>query len=402
VAVPLASGGDFSLAVVNVSNPSNLQQVGQLPDIGEVRTMRLAPDGRYLYVGCQYNDLDWEIIDLSNSNSPALVSSNWIGSGVFGFDFSGTTAFVAAGRNILVYDVSNPAQPNLIRSYATPNIALDVKVSGNNLFVSDQTGGFIILQMTDISPPEVFINTPTSSPVYTNTTGTINLSGMADDNLGLVTGSVAGVTWANNQGGSGNASGTTNWSASGIALMPGTNIITVTGFDEVGNSSNATLTVVYQTTNQNQTITFPPIADQSFGDAPITLVAAASSGLPVSFSVVSGSISLSNNVLTLTGAGAVTVQAAQAGNGSFNPATPVDVSFNVATANQSIAFAPLPNHPASDPPFVLTATTSSGLPVYFAILSGPALINSNVVTLVGAGTVTVAAWQADGKTTLLR
>jgi hypothetical protein len=42
----------------------------------------------------------------------------------------------------------------------------------------------------------------------------------------------------------------------------------------------------------------------------------------------------------------------------------------------------------------LTATTSSGLPVYFDFLSGPATLDTNsVVTLLCAGTVTVSAWQ---------
>jgi hypothetical protein len=395
VALPLASGGDNSLAIINVSNPSSLQQIGQLPDIGMVFTMRLAPDNRYLYVGCYNADLSWKIIDLENSNSPVLVSSNYVGSAVSGFDFSGTTVYIAAGRNILVYDVSNPAQPKLVRSYTTPNFALDVKVSGNTLFVSDQTAGLITLKLTDIDPPEVFVTAPTSSPIYTNTTGTLNLSGNADDNLGLVQGAVAGVTWANNQGGGGNATGTTNWSVNGITLLPGTNILSVTATDTSGNSSNATLTVIYQTANQNQTITFPAIADHTFGDAPIPLVAAASSGLPVTFNVVSGPAILTNsNVLTLTCAGAVTVQANQAGNGSFNSAPPVNVSFNVAKANQSIAFAPVSVKSASDAPFALTATTSSGLPVYFDIVSGLAVVDTNIVTLLGGGAVTVRAWQS--------
>ena len=176
-------------------------------------------------------------------------------------------------------------------------------------------------------------------------------------------------------------------------LLPGTNILTATAFDATGNSSNATLTVVYQTTNQTQTITFLGIADCTFGGAPIPLVAAASSGLPVNFSVVSGPASLSNNVLALTGAGAVTVQANQPGNGSFNPATPVQVSFTVARANQSVAFVPVPAKSVSDAPFVLSATASSGLPVTFAIISGPATVASNLVTVNGAGVVMVRASQ---------
>jgi uncharacterized repeat protein (TIGR02543 family) len=395
VAVPVATGSDFSLAVVNVSNQSSLQQLGQIPDIGVADAMRLAPNNRYLYVGCYQSDLSWKIIDLANSSAPVMVSSNYVGAGVFGFDFSGTTAFVAAGTGILVYDVSNPSQPLLVRSYSTPTTPSGIRVSGNTLYVADNSGGVTTLSLSDITPPEIFITAPTSSPTFTNTTGVLNLSGTADDNLGLVQGSVANVAWANNQGGSGMATGTTNWSATNITLIPGINILTVTATDASGNSSNATLTAIFLTPNQNQTITFPAIAGHIFGDPAIILDAAASSGLPVTFSVVSGPAALtSSNVLTLNGAGTVTVQANQPGNSSYNPAPSTNISFTVASANQSIVFAPIPNHSAGDPPFALTATTSSGLPVYFNVLSGPAALNSsNYITLLGAGTVNILAWQ---------
>jgi hypothetical protein len=98
-------------------------------------------------------------------------------------------------------------------------------------------------------------------------------------------------------------------------------------------------------------------------------------------------------MLTLTGAGAISVEASQPGNGAFNAATPVDVSFNVAKANQSIAFTPVQNQSAGGPPFALAATASSGLPVYFNIVSGPAVLSGNVITVLGSGTVAVNAWQ---------
>jgi hypothetical protein len=354
--------------------------------------MKLSPGNRYLYVGGQYSDLSWKIIDLANSSLPVLVSSNYIGAAVFGFDFSGSTAFLATGTGVQVYDVSNPTHPQLLRSYSTPTVPQDIRVSGNDLCVADARGGLSILALVDLNPPEAFITSPTSSSVWTNSTGTMNLSGTADDGLGLVQGAVVGVTWANNQGGGGNAMGTTNWSVTDIALLLGTNVLTVTAFDGAGNSSNATLTVTYQAASQNQAITFPAVADHTFGDRPITLVAAASSGLPVSFSVVSGAASLSNNVLTLTGAGAVTVQANQPGNASFNPAAAVNVSFNVAKADQSVTFPVLGDRSASDPSFSITASASSGLQVFFAV-SGPATVNSNLVTLLGGGTVAIMAWQ---------
>ena len=186
-----------------------------------------------------------------------------------------------------------------------------------------------------------------------------------------------------------------NWYVPSIALYPGTNILTVTAYDAAGNSGTDILAVIYQTANQNQTITFPAIGDHTFGDVPITLAAAASSGLPVNFSVISGPAMLtSSNVLTLTGAGSVTVQASQPGNSSYNAAPATNVSFTVSRADQAISFGPIPAKSAGDAPFALTATTSSGLPVYFNIVSGPAVLDTNnVVTLLGGGTVTASASQ---------
>jgi uncharacterized repeat protein (TIGR03803 family) len=66
----------------------------------------------------------------------------------------------------------------------------------------------------------------------------------------------------------------------------------------------------------SQTINFGPLAGQTYGVGPITLSATATSGLPVGFSVLSGPATLSGNVLTVTGAGTVVVQASQPGNGT--------------------------------------------------------------------------------------
>ena len=85
---------------------------------------------------------------------------------------------------------------------------------------------------------------------------------------------------------------------------------------------------VYQLTNLSQTITFGTLANHTYGDAPVTLSASASSGLSVSFSVLSGPASITGNTLTITGAGTVTVRAAQAGNATY-AATNVDQSFTV-------------------------------------------------------------------------
>jgi uncharacterized repeat protein (TIGR03803 family) len=86
-----------------------------------------------------------------------------------------------------------------------------------------------------------------------------------------------------------------------------------------------------------QTITFPAIPDQSSTATSYTLNATATSGLPVSY-LVSGPATLggtSNNVLTFTGSGTVTVTAGQAGNSTFAPATSVTRTFAIAAAGGS-------------------------------------------------------------------
>jgi hypothetical protein len=68
--------------------------------------------------------------------------------------------------------------------------------------------------------------------------------------------------------------------------------------------------------------------------------------------------------------------------------TPTGVS------TQTISFAPLPDRLVGDPPFTVTATASSGLPVAFASLTPPVCtVSGNTVTLVTTGTCTIQATQ---------
>ncbi len=88
----------------------------------------------------------------------------------------------------------------------------------------------------------------------------------------------------------------------------------------------------------NQTISFGPLANQTYGNAPFTVSASASSGLPVSFSIVVGGqyASISGNTITILGATpagtVVTVVAVQAGSIDYSAAAPVDQSFTIAPA----------------------------------------------------------------------
>jgi RHS repeat-associated protein len=97
-----------------------------------------------------------------------------------------------------------------------------------------------------------------------------------------------------------------------------------------------TLTV----TTAMQTINFPaPSSPVTYGVAPIALSATASSGLGVSFSVVSGPGTISGSTLTITGAGTVVVAANQAGNADYAAAAQVTQSVVVTQATPVITWA---------------------------------------------------------------
>ena len=93
----------------------------------------------------------------------------------------------------------------------------------------------------DPTAPVVTITGPTSKATHaTGATPLAALSGTASDNVG-----VTQVSWSNDRGGSGTATGTTSWSVSGIALLSGANVLTVTARDAAGNTRTDTLTVTY-------------------------------------------------------------------------------------------------------------------------------------------------------------
>jgi len=111
-----------------------------------------------------------------------------------------------------------------------------------------------------------------------------------------------------------------------------------------------------QTQNQSQTITFPAIGNYVYPAGPLTLSATASSGLPVSYAVLSGPASVNGNILTIAGAGSVSVQASQAGNSQYAAATAVTQAFTVSQASTTLVLTSSSNPSSLDQPVTLAAT----------------------------------------------
>jgi len=176
----------------------------------------------------------------------------------------------------------------------------------------------------------------------------------------------------------------------------GTGLVTVEA-SQTGNTTYSPAPAITQSfwvMPAEQTISFPALIDKYFGEAPIALDAVATSNLPVTYMVLAGAATISGNMLTFTGAGEVVLRATQAGNNNYLPATTIIQRFFVNKATQAISFPALADKTLGDAAFALTATASSGLPISYALISGPATLSGNMLSINGEGTVVVRAAQS--------
>ena len=101
----------------------------------------------------------------------------------------------------------------------------------------------------------------------------------------------------------------------------------------------------------------------------------------------------------LNGVGEVTISAIQMGDIRYHPALPESQKLIVINPvnkdDQVISFEEIPLKVRDDPPFELNASSTSGLPIEFSVISGPASVNpSGIVVLEGIeGNVTITAAQ---------
>lgn len=168
---------------------------------------------------------------------------------------------------------------------------------------------------------------------------------------------------------------------------------TVRYFNTCGNGP-ASSAVSFAAASVPQTISFAVPADKSVGEAPFIINASASSGLPVQLTLVSGPGTLSGNSYTITGTGLVTIRAVQLGDHVYDTAAPVVRSFMVKKGIQTISFPAIPDQTLADPAYTLNASSSAGLPVSYAVLSGPATLSGSQLFISNVGSVTVRATQA--------
>lgn len=190
--------------------------------------------------------------------------------------------------------------------------------------------------------------------------------------------------------------GTVSFTASGTCVV---------NADQAGNASYLAAPQVQQSFAVGltpQAISFTSTAPGSavVGGSTYTVAATASSGLPVTLSIATGSAgvcSIAGTTVSMTGAGTCVVNADQAGNAHYAAAAQVHQSFAVGKGSQTVVFTSTPgNYDRNDPPYIISATSTSGLAVTFTTdpsSNGVCSVSGNTVSFEGRGICIVYANQ---------
>lgn len=188
----------------------------------------------------------------------------------------------------------------------------------------------------------------------------------------------------------------TNWVLHGrpIRGVVGATDLSVTARSDFGGETKRSTTTIHVTvTGREQSLTFDPsLVTSRFGDPPRKLRAKSSAGLRPVYQVEGPGL-LTDDSLTITGAGVILVTASQPGDASFLPAGPVKQTNIVLQATQTLDYRSASSATYGDPPIALDALASSGLPVTFQYRSGPGSLSGNSLTITGAGTIGLLALQ---------
>jgi sugar lactone lactonase YvrE len=295
---------------------------------------------------------------LVTANSPAIAygaAAPSYTATITGFQGTDTAASSVTGSASLM---TVPAAPSAVGGYAIT--AAQGTLAASNYTFSFANGTLTIGKATSsltgpalsAQPVQVAFSQTGSVPVtvagqYSGTgiatpTGTISYTiGTGTAQLATISSGTATVSIPSTQ-------------ASGLYT------VAVTYAGDTDYNAATALSFQVQVGPQAQSITFNPLAPVTYGAAPITLSATATSGLPVTFTVKSGAATLSGNMLTVTGAGSVVIAADQAGNTLWQAAAEVTQTLTAGkAAPASIGLASSSNPVLVQNAVTLTATVPS-------------------------------------------
>ncbi len=406
------------LRILDVSNPQQPKRIGQIPATGSGFVIR---NGR-AFVGETPNGL--AIFDVTEPSQPRKLGSSRSGDEFvsnFGIVLRDSAAYMAMGSiGIDVIDVGDEVSPNRVARVSTGGSAAGLVISGNHLVVADGNSGLAIFDLANSFHPQLVRRVPVTGGAWFVQAEDSRLYVQAAQ-WGIEIFDARDINNVVRLGGEPVAYPGNGYSVSGDYLFIGFwgyapqlyDVATPASPALVAEGNRAFTTVsaalhghlafagtfgsgvrimeIDLPGADPQAVSFEVVTERTLAEGAFQISASVSSGLPVSFSIVSGPGSLAGTTVTPTGLGEIIIEARQAGDARFQPATQSRKVRIVSKLSQNIAFAPISAQRLNSGPVPLIARSDRDLPVSFQVISGPATAAGNALTLLDRGLVVVRA-----------
>lgn len=252
-------------------------------------------------------------------------------------------------------------------------LAVPAGANTGNVEVYNTVGTSNSLPFTVIPIPTITSISPSSGPVGT----TVTITGT---NFNLATGIRFGGGLA------------TNFKVNSNTEITATVAeVTSTGDIFVVTANGVVFTGASFTVLSSPSIGLPNIT-KTYGDADFNLSATSNSSGAITYSAISGTAATvsSAGAVSITGTGFVGIRVSQAADGNYT-AGEITSMLNIIPLSNTISFTNPGTKTFGDADFNLTASVSSGGPITFSVVDGPAIIDGNTVAINGAGDITIRA-----------
>jgi uncharacterized protein YjdB len=363
----------------------------------------------------------------SGRNKTGILNVSVLANDVFGFYVNTVDGIYGSSTTIVNNFIFSP--PNSQIPPTITNFSIQSKIIGDAPFTINQptsnSYGLFSYTSSNLSVATISGNTITivgagtstitatqaGTPNYTQgqitTTFQVNQSFPTITNFSIQSKIIGDAPFTINQPTT-NSSGLFSYTSSNlsVATISG-NTITIVGIgsstitatqEGTTNYAQGLITTTFQVNKSFPTITNFSIQNKTFGNAPFTInqPTTNSSGL---FSYTSSNLSvatISGNTITIVGIGTSTIKAIQSETTNYSEGQ-ITTTFQVNKSTPTITNFSIQSKTFGNAPFTINQPTSnsSGLFSYTSSDLSVATISGNTITIVGVGTSTITASQAE-------
>ena len=148
----------FTLAVVDVSDPSNMTAIGSV----DANAKYMKASGSKIFASLGGGTARFGVIDIVNPAHPVVSARMAMpGSRVVSVTTNATAAYVLSQADIIddcslcVIDIREPDMPDPVSSLALPLVAWDIDVENKHCYVANYSAGLKIVDYSDVANPVI-------------------------------------------------------------------------------------------------------------------------------------------------------------------------------------------------------------------------------------------------------